>query len=411
MAFLGSALLGGMSLTSAEKAFRPWWDNIEDHIVYTIVILGIIVAPTSLVMSTTLDCSFCTKTHCDPNINTEEDPGLNIYFVRRYCALEGPLSPIILYFPYVLLIIATVLVMMDRPFVMILFKSFNMDELFKLLVVDDPYSKNFDKNREVRELKHVMTAGGSNYFTSYLIRTLVSLVVSAIPVVIFAINWNEFESGVLFCHVHQLYWYECSGHPVRFYGIVMIVVLVLLGLYFLLNVYNLAWLFLPGFGKLRRIMAAYKKTTANNAWEGDLYTFYYNNSDVQLLLNLLASSSGLAEPLRSLSLIDKDFNSACLPELVSCHGADNGNLMVNIKIKDGSLLSHLNTMSGVRISFLVEAEGNTASFTPTSERCLEASLPNEDTSSKSSSLTIRTLVNGKITSSDNFKVPVIVEEK
>ena len=38
----------------------------------------------------------------------------------------------------------------------------------------------------------------------------------------------------------------------------MIIVLVLQGLYFLLNVYNLAWLYLPGLGKLRRIMAAYK---------------------------------------------------------------------------------------------------------------------------------------------------------
>ena len=75
---------------------------------------GIIVAPTSLVMGTTLDCSFCTKNHCDAHINVEEDPGLNLYYVRRYCALEGPLSPIILYFPYILLIIATVLVMMDR---------------------------------------------------------------------------------------------------------------------------------------------------------------------------------------------------------------------------------------------------------------------------------------------------------
>ena len=44
--------------------------------------------------------------------------------------------------------------------------------------------------------------------------------------------------------------------------------------------------------------------------------FYYNNSDVQLLLNLLASGSGLAGPLRSLALIDREFNSACLPELV-----------------------------------------------------------------------------------------------
>ena len=123
---------------------------------------GIIVAPTSLVMGTTLDCTFCTKTHCEDITNNEEDPGLNIYFVRRNCALEE-LSPIILYFPYFLLIIATVLVMMDRlvfsmliihlilfnrPFVMILFKSFNMAEIYKLLVVDDPYSQDFDRKKE-----------------------------------------------------------------------------------------------------------------------------------------------------------------------------------------------------------------------------------------------------------------------
>ena len=39
MAFLGTALLSGLNLSAAEKAFRPWWDNVEDHIVYTIVII------------------------------------------------------------------------------------------------------------------------------------------------------------------------------------------------------------------------------------------------------------------------------------------------------------------------------------------------------------------------------------
>jgi len=259
--------------------------------------------------------------------------------------------------------------------------------------------------REVRELKHVMATGGSNYFISYVIRTLVSLVVSAIPVIIFLINWNEFESGILFCQVHKLYWYECSGHPVRFYGIVMIIVLALLGLYFLLNIYNLAWLFLPGFGKLRRIMAAYKKTIANHAWEGELDQFYYKNSDVQLLLNLLASGSGVSGPLRSLALIDKDFNSACIPELVSCHGNDK--FVVDIKIKEGSLLDHLNTMSGVRVSFLLEVESNTASFSSKAERCFEASLAY--CGSQAKSLIIRTLVNGKITASDTFQIPAIVD--
>ena len=39
MAALGSALLSSLGLTKAERAFRPCWDAIEDHIVYTIIIL------------------------------------------------------------------------------------------------------------------------------------------------------------------------------------------------------------------------------------------------------------------------------------------------------------------------------------------------------------------------------------
>ena len=35
---------------------------------------------------------------------------------------------------------------------MILFKSFNMEEMFKLLVVDDPFSKDFDKTKEASKI-------------------------------------------------------------------------------------------------------------------------------------------------------------------------------------------------------------------------------------------------------------------
>ena len=64
-----------------------------------------------------------------------------------------------------------------------------------------------------------MMAGGSHYFTSYVVRTLVSLAVSALPVIIFALSWDQFESGTLYCQVHQMYWYECAGHPVKFYKV------------------------------------------------------------------------------------------------------------------------------------------------------------------------------------------------
>ena len=41
MAVVGSALLDKFIGTSeAEKAFQPWWDTVEDFLVYGLILLG-----------------------------------------------------------------------------------------------------------------------------------------------------------------------------------------------------------------------------------------------------------------------------------------------------------------------------------------------------------------------------------
>ena len=41
MASIGKALVGKiLGHSAAEKAFRPWWDNFEDFLVYGLVMLG-----------------------------------------------------------------------------------------------------------------------------------------------------------------------------------------------------------------------------------------------------------------------------------------------------------------------------------------------------------------------------------
>ena len=41
MASIGNALVGKiLGHSAAEKAFRPWWDNLEDFLVYGLVMLG-----------------------------------------------------------------------------------------------------------------------------------------------------------------------------------------------------------------------------------------------------------------------------------------------------------------------------------------------------------------------------------
>ena len=62
MAMLGSALMGGlMSHSDAEKMFRPWWDAIEDFVIYGLIMLGLIVSPTTIFNGTPLYCTLCTQ--------------------------------------------------------------------------------------------------------------------------------------------------------------------------------------------------------------------------------------------------------------------------------------------------------------------------------------------------------------
>ena len=46
MASIGNALVSKiLGHSAAEKAFRPWWDNLEDFLVYGLVMLGKISDP------------------------------------------------------------------------------------------------------------------------------------------------------------------------------------------------------------------------------------------------------------------------------------------------------------------------------------------------------------------------------
>ena len=87
------------------------------------------MAPTAIINGTPLDCNFCQKDHCenkfkDPPLNvTEEDraelridPKFNAWWVKKYCTMTA-VDSFILYFPYILLIMALVIVLIERVFV------------------------------------------------------------------------------------------------------------------------------------------------------------------------------------------------------------------------------------------------------------------------------------------------------
>ena len=106
----------------------------------------------------------------------------------------------------------------------------------------------------------------------------------------------------------------------------------LTAVYILCNFYNCLWLLFPQFGKLSRVMSAYKYNMLEAAKGsgktdryayiylhiysyiyidiyrevlGDLYDIYYDNRDLRLLLELLATSSGVAPAIAIMTLFDK----------------------------------------------------------------------------------------------------------
>ena len=60
MDVIDSELIGKVfGHSTAENLFRPWWDRVEDVLIYALLMLGLIVVPTAMVMGSPLQCTFC----------------------------------------------------------------------------------------------------------------------------------------------------------------------------------------------------------------------------------------------------------------------------------------------------------------------------------------------------------------
>ena len=118
------------------------------------------------------------------------------------------------------------------------------------------------------------------------------------------------HANIIVCDVHS-YYFECSGQPAQFYVYSLYITCTITIIYILCN---LMWLTFPCFGKLSRLMSTYKANMRDRAGDsmktdkqllGDLYDIYYNNRDLRLLLDLLATSSGVAPAIAIMTLFDK----------------------------------------------------------------------------------------------------------
>ena len=107
MASLGDALVKKITeQTAAEKKFRydslelfcawshpiirfhrPFWDELEEYLLYGLVMLGLVTLPTSFMLGRTLDCTFCQDHFCD-GLTFEDYQGQGTEVLQIYCNLN-----------------------------------------------------------------------------------------------------------------------------------------------------------------------------------------------------------------------------------------------------------------------------------------------------------------------------------
>ena len=134
-----------------------------------------LLSPTSVPIGQPLECSLCQNDLCYPHWDQQDqnDPQYNQFFVRKYC--QHDLPTLVLYFPFFLLVIAGILTVIDRPFVSYLFKSFNIDDVYKILVHKGELNLR-NRSQEQILLRNLVLNTTSKYHSSYLWRTLLSII-------------------------------------------------------------------------------------------------------------------------------------------------------------------------------------------------------------------------------------------
>jgi len=394
-ATLGSSLMSSvLGHSDAEKAFRPWWDTLEDFMIYTMVMLGLIVIPTAMIMGTPLDCNYCQKDHCGEGFMNLElypnktqvfndldepvyraDPGFSAWWAKKYCTLNGSVKAFMLYFPYILLISALILVLIERIFLKIFKAGLKMEKFYNLLIrqkvlgkdsYSDPIAMEADTTDGGREAVEVRQSfrKNNNYYYSYLIRTLMEIIVATALLLIMCIEGfpSIIVRDTIHCDVHG-YFYECSGAPHQFYLYILWITVIIDALYVIANLYNLLWLICPGIGELDKVMNKYRENLLHTNKDGkseeellgDLYHIYYNNRDLRLLLGLLATSSGIAPAIAIIALFDKPFQNATKPTILNVNvSSEMGIARVEFQEPKTGVRAALHRTRGVHLMYVAE---------------------------------------------------------
>ena len=196
MAVVGNQLLNRVfGHSKAEQAFHTWWDTIEDYMVYSLVTMGIIVMLTTMVIKMPLHCNFIGNKQIEDSvvqgddnglpddddfiqgkddvaIDYTEDPGFNLWWVRKACLFNGSVSPFMLYLPYILLIMALIIFATERVFSKAFKAGLKLEKLYTLLIHRQVLAEVPEDQTDGKEINVAKESfkGSKSYYIRFLIK-------------------------------------------------------------------------------------------------------------------------------------------------------------------------------------------------------------------------------------------------
>jgi len=366
MATLGSAIITRVfGHSQAEKVFRPWWDNLEDFLLYGLVMLGLVVAPTSMITGSPLECTFCKGDLCRElnDTGTLPDPGYYSVWIKKICTFNGSVDSFTLYFPYILLLIALSLVFIEKVFLALFQANNKLDKFYKLLVENNIVEEGNNKMKvepqsiETVQVEESFKSCEDNYFVCYLVRTVLELVISTC-----LLSWMtcyatmSSDTDIIPCKIDK-YLYACSGHPQQFYKYILSIAVIFILLYIITNIYNLFWIINPDHSRLHTILKTYRDILAkgsNFRLMKRVEELYLHNPDLRLLLNLLAANKGVAAAISAISMFDKELHkSVGVLVFTGERNLSSKTLTIQVKKPATAFQSSLEQCKGVRVKMAI----------------------------------------------------------
>jgi len=339
---LSKAILGQ---SDAAKAFRPWWDSVEDLLMYSFVVMSLVTLPMTFLSGNPVDCAI--HRHYWQN-STEHVPKYTRYiqgYAKKYCT-ETHLSIFLLYLPFTLLLAPLLLTAVDKLFIKFFRCENKFDQFYSLLVkeslgTEDVGNLETENVKDMHEIRQAFRNSSGCYY-SYLYRTVFELMIVCGLLALF-IKHRDI-SGFLHpffdCDVHGTY-FECVVPNSKFFFIIFCFSVLNLFGYLVCTIYNLVWILIPRMNKLRHLLVGCKRTNQTFDTNYKSTSFYQNryslvgehlvpvlsgrlemyfdksSRDFSLLMDQLAESSGLVQPLRILSMFDRQFQKMWAPEQIN----------------------------------------------------------------------------------------------